>query len=244
MSSILWDSLAERFNTHKIMEDIHPDAAVNIAVGWPIFFFYIRLFTTYFGKEDLNILDFGCGVGALCDELQQKGHHLTGYDHSKKMLEIAKSNTSSAIKYIHSLDKPLKHKELTEQFDVVTSMHSLEWIEDIEQTLKDISQTLKKEGIFIFAVFPKQHIVESIAHNDLFEEFDSAINPTKGIANFDGIEVPVFIREPEFFTKILKNHGFEKILEYYPQYPKNFFDIYKWSKVRYPEMVIMAYKKL
>jgi hypothetical protein len=29
-----WNLLAERFNTHKRRNEVHPDAAVNIHVGW------------------------------------------------------------------------------------------------------------------------------------------------------------------------------------------------------------------
>jgi SAM-dependent methyltransferase len=244
MTNLIWDSLSERFNTHKDLKSIHADAAVNIHVGWPTFFFHIDMLKRELGKDQLDIIDFGCGAGALCEELYKRGHNVSGYDHSIKMLNLAKQHTTPKIQYIHSLERNLKDTQFSEKFDLVTSMHSLEWIEDIEDTFKVLAKTLRKGGLLLFAVFPKQHIRESIEKKDLFEQFNSIINPQKGIANFDGIQVPVYIRDPEEFTKILQKLSFEKILEYYPQYPKNFFETYNWTGAKYPEMVIMSYKKL
>jgi len=244
MSSRLWDDLSSRFNTHKEYQEIHPDAAVNIVVGWPHFFFHINTHAKNLGRKTLDILDFGCGSGSLCQELHKMGHRVVGYDHSLKMLELAKNNTPEEIEYVHSQIKELKHKDFVNRFDLVTALHSLEWISNINSALKDITQTLKKDGMFLMAIFPKKHVIESLKIKDLFEDFEDPQNPTKGVANFDGVKVPVYIREPKFFDNAITGLGFEKVLEYYPQYPQDFFTHYKWTGARYPEMVILAYKKL
>jgi len=73
---------------------------------------------------------------------------------------------------------------------------------------------LKKDGIFLFTIFPKSHVRDSIKINDLFEDFDSAENHTKGFANFDGVKVPTFIREPSYYDEVFEGLGFEKLLEF------------------------------
>lgn len=37
-----------------------------------------------------DILDIGCGTGALCSELRERGFRVTGVDSSSKMLEVAR----------------------------------------------------------------------------------------------------------------------------------------------------------
>lgn len=47
-----------------------------------------------------NILDIGCGTGALCSVLSEKGYSVTGIDPSEKMLAIAiKKPENSKIKF-------------------------------------------------------------------------------------------------------------------------------------------------
>lgn len=44
-----------------------------------------------------DIIDFGCGTGALCSELYRRGFRVTGVDASSKMLEIAKRKMNGEI---------------------------------------------------------------------------------------------------------------------------------------------------
>jgi len=50
-----------------------------------------------------NIIDIGCGTGAFCSVLHQRGHVVTGVDHAQKMLNIAaKKLENKAIKFIRA----------------------------------------------------------------------------------------------------------------------------------------------
>ena len=242
----VWDFLADRFNTHKNGNEIHPDAAVNIFIGWPIFLDQMEIQRKYLGTKSLEILDFGCGTGKFLKELSKKGNNVTGMDKSNKMVELSKKNASNGIKLYKEEEfyELVDRGELQNKFDVITSMHVFEWIEDINSTLNQLSSILKKNGIFLFAVFPKKHIIDSLRIQDLFEDFDSAENPTVGFANFDGIKVQTFIRDAEFFDEFFRNSNFDKVLEFYPPYSQYFLKHYKWTGSLYPEMMILAYRKL
>ena len=59
--------------------------------------------TEYITKlaESKNILDVGCGTGALCSILKERGLDVTGVDPSQKMLDIAIDKTNNkSIKFI------------------------------------------------------------------------------------------------------------------------------------------------
>ena len=239
-----WDLLAERFNTNKIKNEVHPDAAVNVYVGWPCFIQQIKYQADYAGKKSLDIFDFGCGGGEFCKALHQLGHKTTGMDSSCNMRKMAKRSVPDNIKILSELEFEESFLENnSERFDVVTSIHVLDWIENVKATIRTLAGLIKKDGILIFSVFPKSHIRDSLAINDLFEDFDSPEDPKVGFANFDGVKVQVYVREPSYYDRLLAEMGFSKIMEFYPPYPKEFLEKYKWTGSLQPEMMILTYRK-
>ena len=241
----VWDFLAERFNTHKENNEIHPDAAVNIHIGWPVFFDQIELQRNFLGTKTLDILDFGCGTGRFCKALHKKSYKVSGMDRSNKMVQVSKRNVPNSVALYteKSFGEAIKSKTIYNKFDVITSMHVFEWNEDIEKIASTLVNLLKKNGIILFAVFPKKHIIDSLEIKDLFEDFDSPDNPTYGYANFDGIKVPVFIRDASFFDNLFNSLNCDKVFEFYPPYTKSFIKDYNWKASLYPEMMILAYRK-
>lgn len=241
----LWNLLADRFNTFKLKKCIHPDAAVNIEVGWPIFLSIIEDYVNKNSKKNITILDFGCGVGEFCRTLVGKGYKVVGMDHSEGMLELANGKVGQDTPLIHAnhRNEIFSDPGMSKKFDIVTAIHSIEWIEDVEVAFKNIAKTIVDGGLLIFAVFPKEHIIDSLKIKDLFEDFNSKEDPFFGYANFDGVRVPVWIRTSKMYDDILKPLGFEKIVDVMPGYPADFFEKYKWTGSRYPEMNVLAYRK-
>lgn len=239
------DTMAELFNTYKDLDEIHPDAAVNIYVGWPPFFEQIRYQMDFLGKKSLKILDFGCGAGEFCNKLHMKGHTVVGIDKSNAMLDIAKSKSPKEIDYClkELVDGGIECVNYYNQMDMVTAMHSFDWNEDVESIIKQLSEFLTTGGLMLFAVFPKQHVIDYMEHGELFEELDSNENPTKGICNFDGIKIPFYIKEPKYYDELFDNLNYQKVVEFYPPYPQSFLNKYKWTSDKYSEMVILGYRK-
>jgi 2-polyprenyl-3-methyl-5-hydroxy-6-metoxy-1,4-benzoquinol methylase len=239
-------TLVDRFNTHKAFDEIHPDAAVNIFVGWPSFFEQIKYQAEFLDKKKLNILDFGCGAGEFIMKLHMLGHTTFGIDASAEMLDLARRKLPKEIQLWHKDEVEEDGGESNDYFgkmDVVTSIHSFDWNDDVETIIKHLDKFLAPNGLFIFAVFPKKHVIESLKIKDLFTDFDSDSNPTKGICDFDGVRVPVYVKEPVYYDKLFCKMDYEKVLEYYPPYPTVFLKKYKWHGAMYPEMLILAYRK-
>jgi predicted TPR repeat methyltransferase len=240
----LWDAVADRFNTHKSLDQIHPDAAANIYLGWPVFFEQIKIQCEYLGKDHCSVLDFGCGAGEFCQKLNMQGHRVMGMDCSKEMLHIAEASSPMEITYFNNSPDIKKGCEpYYNTMDVVTAIHVFDWIEKIDGIITELSKCLVDNGLIMFAVFPKKHVMESLSMKEFFEDFDSNDDPVKGVCNFDGVKIPVFIKEASHYDKLFEKLNFEKVLEYYPPFPKTFFDQYKWTGAKYPEMMILAYRK-
>ncbi len=167
-------------------------------------------------------------------------------DASPQMLRVAQAHSPQAITYLHwDLAQPgggLPNAH-TENYDIVVSMHCFDWIRPIEQVLAQLARALKPRGLMIFAVFPERHIVDSLRIRDLFEDFDFSEQPPTGVANFDGIRVPVYVRSPGFYDGLFARMNFDKVLEYYPPFPRVFLEQYAWRGSLEPEMMILAYQK-
>ncbi len=81
LNKTLWDKLAQRFNLHSGDEKpLHPDSAVNVYVGWPVFLDYINKQSQIANKKSLRVLDYGCGTGGFCKKLHEIGHQVVGID--------------------------------------------------------------------------------------------------------------------------------------------------------------------
>ena len=125
------------------------------------------------GKLDITackqIIDLGCGDGKITAEIAKRLSNATviGIDVSQPMIDIAKRlfpqelhpNLTFMVKDIRVLDH-IGH------FDFVCSFFALQWIEQLDGVFKNISQSLKPNGIF--ALIVPLHI--SLALNQAIEE--------------------------------------------------------------------------
>lgn len=102
-------------------------------------------------KNNLRVLDIGCGTGIHANYLAEKGYHVTGIDFSEEMIRIAKENNkgkadfevANATNFI--LDK---------KFDIVLSLfHVVSYQssnKDIQSMFTNVSKHLNPNGLFIF----------------------------------------------------------------------------------------------
>ena len=83
----------------------------SIASAYGLFFTYqTRFFSAIIDKHEHainltgmeSVCDVGCGTGALCEVLAQRGYRVTGVDPAVKMLETARRKTTQPIEFIHA----------------------------------------------------------------------------------------------------------------------------------------------
>ncbi|MBQ7576853.1 MAG: methyltransferase domain-containing protein [Synergistaceae bacterium] len=95
-----------------------------------------------------NVIDLGCGTGALTKALAEKGFNVTGLDASEEMLNQARAN-NPGINFIHSDAANFK---LSEKVDAIFSNAVLHWIDKYKQPLmmKCVYNALRSGGQFVF----------------------------------------------------------------------------------------------
>lgn len=127
-------------------------------------------------KEEMKVLELGCGSGALWTENMNKippNIKIILSDISEGMIrDVRRSiHTKQDIFDFQSFDcHNIPYED--ETFDVLIANHVLFYCDDIKQVCREIKRTLKPDGYFICSTYGKQHMKEI---TDLVQEFDSRI---------------------------------------------------------------------
>ena len=103
------------------------------------------------GKE-LGICDLGSGDGSLCRILADTGHNLTGIERSTGMIKMAISkdkNCQKKVNYIKSSIENASDKLEGKQFDVITSMGVLYYLNNENDFFTLAKKILKPGGIIL-----------------------------------------------------------------------------------------------
>ncbi|MBI4037160.1 class I SAM-dependent methyltransferase, partial [Candidatus Daviesbacteria bacterium] len=216
-----WDLLSDYFNTSKTTEKIPSRVADNIYIAWPVF---LKFISTYLpNTKHKKALDYGCGGGSFAHQLFQLGFTVIGIDSSKEMIRVAQRAYGKQITFCAG-DVDLLQK--IKPFDIITSVMTLQFIEDIEKTISALSQALVTNGLIIFAVYNPDFVKESIKNNR-YLYYDSANNPTKVKLRFQStIDVPIYIRTVDKYNALAQKYKLKLQLEEYPPFTQEFIEKY------------------
>lgn len=234
-----WDALSSTFDTKKDEEEISSHAADNILIAWPVVLDFIKKYAPE--EKGLRVLEYGCGGGGFAKKLNTLGYQVTGVDSSAEMIKVANTAYGSHIKFMVG-DSSLLHT--FNPFSIITSIMTLQFIENVEKVIDDFSKNLTSDGILVFAVHNPEHVKEYLQAKILFEDFNSNEQPETGYLNLSGNKIPIFIRTAKEYNQLLKSKGFELILEAYPPFTEEFLTKYPISApTNQPEFLILGYKK-
>ena len=100
--------------------------------------------------EGRRILDAGCGAGPLLADLKARGAHVSGFDPSTAMLELARRRVPDADLRVADLTAPLPYADA--EFDDVIASLVLHYLEDWTGPLAEVRRVLKTGGRFLMSV--------------------------------------------------------------------------------------------
>ncbi|MBI5613392.1 class I SAM-dependent methyltransferase [Candidatus Gottesmanbacteria bacterium] len=240
MSQNLWDILGQKtFNTQIKEEEVDPRTADNILLAWPPI---LELLAKHYAQtKNIKVLDFGCGAGGFCNKLHDLGFEMTGIDPSVGMIESARQHSFQDIQYILGDQNTLTSSE---SFDVITSIMTLPFIENIFETFKILTNLLKPNGLFCIAVFNPEWVKESLKKKMWFSDFDSSENPKVGWKTFGQLKTPIFIRDAKTYTDIAKRYHLHQVLLEYPVFTPEFMQKYPdYYPNNVSEYIILGFQK-
>ena len=104
--------------------------------------------------KNKKVLELGCGGGQSCIFLAKKGAICSGIDISENQInyaiDLAKKNSVKIKYHVGSGDNMSIFEN--NKFDVILSIFSLQYIENLRTCLGEIKRILKKNGRFIFSL--------------------------------------------------------------------------------------------
>ncbi|MFC1722488.1 class I SAM-dependent methyltransferase [Patescibacteria group bacterium] len=142
------------------------------------------LYEKYFGgKQNLKILEIGCGTGEVMNLLKNWGD-VYGVDYSKQALEFCRERgfTNVILGDFNTLDLS-EHKD---SYDLVLSLDVLEHIRDDVETMKRVFEILKPGGMFFVSV---------PAYKFLWSNHDEALHHTR---RYHSLEINQKIKDSGF----------------------------------------------
>lgn len=189
-----------------------------------------------------KVIDFACGTGTHLKFLGEMGYSGIGVDINNKMLEYAKQKNKHLPIRFKCGD--IRNIRIKERFPVAISMYSainyLETASDIEKTLKNIFNTLDKNGLFILDTRwakhqPKDVLIEErgngiiIARQWVYKKKNNMRDAVYKIAFLrngkNGVLLfethPQNFMDPFYLKGLMKKIGFKKI---------NIYNNFDWSK--------------
>jgi trans-aconitate methyltransferase len=157
-------------------------------------------------KSGEQILDLGCGTGALTAEIAAKGAGVLGVDHSEEMITRARKKFP-ALRF-----EVLDARELRARlynvgdanetgFDAVFSNAVLHWIPEADEVIAGVADALKPGGRFVAEFGGKGNIQKLVA--GLHRAFAAL-----GLREPDGVS-PWFYPSVAEYAGLLERHGLE-----------------------------------
>ncbi|MCM8765846.1 MAG: class I SAM-dependent methyltransferase, partial [Candidatus Omnitrophica bacterium] len=113
-----------------------------------------EIFKKFLKRRPKTILDLACGTGGHAIPLSKRGYRVTGIDISEPMIKIAQEKARKEKLNIKFYQSKMQEFKLNKKFDCAIAMFSaIDYLTDyfeLKRALENISQHLKKDGLFIF----------------------------------------------------------------------------------------------
>ncbi|WP_440932451.1 class I SAM-dependent methyltransferase [Candidatus Pelagibacter sp.] len=138
-------------------------------------------------KDDLKILEIGCGPGGILYFFKKMGFDVTGIDYDQDHLDFGKSKN---LKLINKIDNDLDKK-----FDLVIISHVLEHIKNPINEIKKIKEKFVKQGTLLYVEVPSIHSIVSMYDSDILKYLHIAhcyhfsLNSFNNFCNLNGLKI-------------------------------------------------------
>jgi ubiquinone/menaquinone biosynthesis C-methylase UbiE len=139
---------------------------------------YEWIFDHFPKKENLNVLELGCGTGLFWLANRNsivKSWSITLSDYSEGMIETTRNNLSRLnYTFKYEIVNAEKIPYFDNTFDIILANNMLYHVKNRDEVIKNICRILKDDGVFIASTMGKDDIFE--LHNYLYRFLESKNN--------------------------------------------------------------------
>jgi len=162
---------ANRFVAPKVLEHGERDLYARIYLER----MSAHLAAVFSGRDDLRILDAGCGAGRLCIALAEAGHRVTGIDYHAASIEAARRGAQAAGVTLDLVQGDLlpKLQELpSEGFDAVITTEVLYTCVDHREILAQLVRVLAPGGLLLASFATRFYLITTLLRQ---QQYDKAV---------------------------------------------------------------------
>lgn len=234
----VWNALTDLYDGQQ--HEMSYDEAENVLIAWPPILEFIHTQA----HPGARVLDFGCGAGGFACELGSRGYKVLGVDPASNMVEAA---SRSMPDNVHFLVGDANIAVSQGQFDVLTAVMVLQFVEDLDATLRILSRSLVSKSSIVLAVFNPAWIrrcaEEGYDEEYRFTGFHDPKHPEQGFMDFgEHGSAPVFLRTANEYDAVMSDMGFSRKMECMPPFTDEFLQKYmRPGPVNIPEFLILGY---
>lgn len=107
----------------------------------------------YDESAQIHILELGCGTGYVTEQLAASFPKatITAVDFAESM--IAKAKTRCNVEAVTFQCEDIERITLHEQYDVMISNATFQWLNDLPATLVNLYENLREDGVLLFSTF-------------------------------------------------------------------------------------------
>ncbi len=166
-----------------------------------------------------NILDLGCGSGALCKSIDWKYKHFLGVDFAPGMLELHPKSKKIECIYGDFNDKTLFENLLTYNYDHIFSASALQWADDLEMVFENIQNLDAPLSLALFSSNTFKTINETASLKPLLRSADKINKLQKKYfdADFEVVNYKLEFETTRDMFRYIKNSGVSgarRVLDY------------------------------
>jgi len=167
-----------------------------------------KLLSNVQGKPQ-NILDLGCGRGALVEIISWRYNRFIGVDFAKGMLELHPKADNVECIYGNFNDAALFEHLITYEFDYVLSASALQWADDLERVFYHISSLHAPLSLAIFTsnTFQTLHDTASITSPLRDKETLYKLQKKYFDANFEVVQYKLEFENTQDIFRYIKKSG-------------------------------------
>lgn len=183
-----------------------------------------------------NILDLGCGSGALCKKVDWDYKHFTGVDFALGMLELHPKSKKIECIYGDFNDVTLFENLSTYKYDYIFSASALQWAENLDIVFENIQKLNAPVALAIFTSNTFRILNETASLEPMLKSVEEIDTLQKKYfdANLEVVEYKLeFDSTREIFQYIKQSgvSGARKVLDYKQtkklmnKYPVNYLEL-------------------
>ncbi|WP_339225062.1 malonyl-ACP O-methyltransferase BioC [Paenibacillus sp. FSL H8-0332] len=196
---------ANSYDAHAQVQRIMSDRLAGSFIGWK----------NKGNVAGLNILEIGCGTGALTEILinEWPSASITALDIAPAMIKLAEQRvlsaeaniigkiTSDRLRLLHADVEMWAPEAPTASFDLIVSNACFQWLSNPRQTIGQLRRMLRPGGMLIFTTFGP----------DTFYEMHRAFNEVYRASGLEPQRHGLTFRSTDQWTNLMKESGFTNI---------------------------------